>query len=291
MLAATSLLCCGLLIQGWVKHRIASNRPVVFHPPTILAGVQPAVLRNAPRRVYPFSIIRGGAYSKEELITALESDPVADSHYQVFQRAQLRTVRSPFVKPVYLSYRKDNRIYWTSHTIALHEGETLLTDGNLYARARCGNRISLVPMAPVAEVEPSPDTLDTPEEVVPIPETLLEEAVELTPPSTPVIGPEDFASPVSKPVVFDVPQVPTYNSNLFNVVPIVVATLGPGPAGPTINVPVEVPIGEIPTPIGFLPPPTFLTPVPEPVAFVPMLIAIGAFLLVSLRRRYVRPRD
>src|SRR5579863_747981 len=126
--AVISLAYAGLIVRGWHQARfMADHRAVSFHAPTTHSGVQPAVLRDETRRVYPFSIIRGGAYSKEELIRALEADPVAESHYQEFQLSDLHTVRSPFVKPVYLSYRKNNVVYWTSHAVALHDGETLLT--------------------------------------------------------------------------------------------------------------------------------------------------------------------
>ncbi len=67
----------------------------------------------------------------------------------------LRSVPSPFVKPVYLSYRKGGSVFWTRKPVDLPPGETLLTDGVLYARARCGNQVSEYPQEPVAEVEPA----------------------------------------------------------------------------------------------------------------------------------------
>jgi hypothetical protein len=56
-----------------------------------------------------------------------------------------------------------------------------LTDGDLYARARCGNRISLVPQAPVAEAEPRTDVLDTPESAEAAPEAILRAALRFDP--------------------------------------------------------------------------------------------------------------
>ena len=297
--AATLLLCCGLVIRGWHKH--SARHTAEFHPPTVLAEVRPGVLRDRQRRVYPFSIIRGGAYSKEELIAALEFDPVAESHYQEFQRTQLRAVRSPFVKPVYLSYRKDNLIYWTGHPIRLHEGETLLTDGSLYARARCGNRISLVAQAPVALEEPLPSTLDLPEEIEAVPETLLKAAVEVEPKLTPMIGPEDFATPVSKPVTMFPPEGQIFGATIVTVLPMV--GFSPVTPPPIAVVPVEFLVGSYPTPAGFVPPPVFkflpppgtppdvTQPVPEPAGFVLVGVGVSAFLLVSLRRRYTRTQD
>jgi hypothetical protein len=54
----------------------------------------------------------------------------------------------------YMSYRRDGKIYWTSHKVQLQQGETILTDGNSQVRARCGNCISLEPMQPTAPDEP-----------------------------------------------------------------------------------------------------------------------------------------
>jgi hypothetical protein len=114
------------------------------------------------RPVYPYSVIRGGAYSAAELVRALNADPVAARHYAVFRRSQVHTTASPFSDAVYLSYRVGEVIYWTSRAVRLPRGETLLTDGKNYARARCGNRISETPQTPVSDTEPAPSMLDQP---------------------------------------------------------------------------------------------------------------------------------
>jgi len=114
------------------------------------------------RPVYPYSVIRGGAYSAGELIQALDADPVAARHYAVFRRSLVHTAESPFANAVYLSYRVGNAVYWTSRAVRVPRGETLLTDGRNYARARCGNRISLTPQTPVSDLEPAPLALDQP---------------------------------------------------------------------------------------------------------------------------------
>jgi hypothetical protein len=115
------------------------------------------------RPIYPYSVIRGGAYSAVELSAALDRDPVAARHYRPFRRSSVRTVKSTFSEPVFLSYRVSGVIYWTGHPVRLPPAETLLTDGQNYARARCGNRISQTPQTPVNETEPAPETLNTPE--------------------------------------------------------------------------------------------------------------------------------
>jgi hypothetical protein len=289
--AATFFLCSGIVIQGWYKYRIAAQHPTLSYPPRILADVRPAVLYDAPRRVYPFSIIRGGAYSKEELIHALDSDPLAESHYQAFQKAQLRTVRSTFAKPVYVSYRKDDRIFWTNHPIRLHEGETVLTDGNLYARARCGNRISLVRQAPVAQFEPSPTVLDTAEPVEAIPE-LLRAAVEFQTTLRPAIDAGGADSPVNNAVAFDAPHSQILDETFRELSPAMMSgsiTFSPPTGGAPTQFPIPYPIRA-----GLVQPPHFTfeqpsdsqQPVPEPSEFV--LIAAGAAAFVLLRRRHAR---
>ncbi|HEV3201591.1 MAG TPA: hypothetical protein VGZ73_27015 [Bryobacteraceae bacterium] len=288
--AATFLFCCWLVIHGWNQYRVAAQHPTFAHPAGVLADVRPAVFRDRPRPVYPFSIIRGGAYSGEELVHALESDPVAKSHYDMFQRAQLRSVRSTFVKPVYLSYRKGNLIFWTSHPVSLHDGETLLTDGNLYARARCGNRISLVPLAPVAKVEPVPDVLDTPEPMEAILEPLLEAAVELDPTVPPVIDPEDFASSVTGAVKSDPPPEPWIAEIILQLLPVVgiADTVSPAAAG---LVSTQFATGPYPGPVGLVQPPPLkfapttndLQPVPEPSESVLTIVAGSVLVLWSMR--------
>ncbi len=146
---------------------------------------QTGLFRDFDRPIYPLSVIRGGAYTAEEANAAIDRDPVVAEHYSVFQRALLTTVRSPFTRAVFVSYRRGNAIYWTRHPIALHEHETLLTDGANYARARCGNRISLVQQLPVSDEEPNADFLDSPESDDSLPPALLEAALPLDQESLP----------------------------------------------------------------------------------------------------------
>jgi hypothetical protein len=141
--------------------------PALTHPTGKAAIPRSAaiaqVAESSPSRpVYPYSVIRGGAYSAAELIQALDGDPVAARHYLVFRRSAVRAAGSTFHDPVYLSYRVGDAIYWTSRPVPLPPGETLLTDGMHYARARCGNRISPTAQTPVNETEPAPQTLNTP---------------------------------------------------------------------------------------------------------------------------------
>ena len=184
IVAAAFSLCSALYFRGLAARRAAeaSARP---QPEFARTALPPAAVYNEARPVYPFSVIPGGAYSPGELVAVQESDEVVARHFQVFQRARLRMVQSAFAQPVYVSYRMRNAVFWTRRPVRLREREKLLTDGALFARARCGNRISVLPREPVAEDEPPPEVLDMPES-----------AVESPPAVADVLPPRDEPPPV-----------------------------------------------------------------------------------------------
>jgi hypothetical protein len=53
-------------------------------------------------------------------------------------------------------------VYWTTRKVKIPQGEMLVTDGTDSARARCGNRVSAVPLEPVSEEEPAVEVFETP---------------------------------------------------------------------------------------------------------------------------------
>lgn len=61
----------------------------------------------------------------------------------------------------YVNYRKDGHIYWTKHPVTIHAGETVIEEGGVMIRARCGNTIVTTPHVPV-ETEDIADLLDVP---------------------------------------------------------------------------------------------------------------------------------
>jgi hypothetical protein len=115
--------------------------------------VRSAHTGSSARPIYAFSVIRGGAYNRDELVQALAEDPVAARHYAGFDVAHTRMVAAK-AQAVYVSYRRGNAIYWTGRPVRLAAGEALLTDGANLARARCGNRISSQRMLPAEFREP-----------------------------------------------------------------------------------------------------------------------------------------
>ena len=130
---------------------------------TLLAAVtEPAVADAAvDRPIYPYSIIEGGAPTPEVLRKAIEADPVVRTHYAIFNLEKTHVVRLTQPRVVHVSYRIGNDIFWTRRPLLLKEGETLLTDGEHYARTRCGNRLA-ISAAVVSAAEPAPAVLDTP---------------------------------------------------------------------------------------------------------------------------------
>jgi hypothetical protein len=123
-----------------------------------------AVLRDsaAVPSVYPYSVIPGGVHSDAEFQAVLQRDPVIAAHYSDFRSNSAHFLRLSASKQVYVSYRLGDRIFWTRKKVTLRAGETLLTDGSHFARTRCGNRISEVPLGPASPAEPPTEVLDHP---------------------------------------------------------------------------------------------------------------------------------
>ena len=161
------LVCAGTFLFGLAlaniirRTRVPSRlkTPISAEAPRLVPQFQPA---NHERLVYPYSVIPGGVRSREELSLNIEQDPVVASHYAGFQRNEARIVKSEESQFVHVSYRLRNKVYWTAKTVKIPKGETLITDGIVSARTRCGNQISVLPQEPVSEEEPPPETFEVP---------------------------------------------------------------------------------------------------------------------------------
>ncbi len=114
------------------------------------------------RPVYPYSVVRGGVYSLDELRRVVEHDSVVARHFQGFDFQRAHLVRVSASQTMYVSYRIGDRVYWTRRKIRLHPGETLITDGKILVRARCGNRVANVPLDSGSPLEPSEEELEEP---------------------------------------------------------------------------------------------------------------------------------
>jgi hypothetical protein len=111
---------------------------------------------------YPYSVIPGGVRDVADLQEHAARDYVVRRHFARFDYRHARLIRSDKARQVYLSYRLRDRIFWTRKKVRLLQAELLLTDGNITARARCGNQISETPKAEVSEEEPAEEVLDQP---------------------------------------------------------------------------------------------------------------------------------
>ncbi len=140
------------------KQQRAANTekfPSAPSQPDSLSGIV-----ASSRRLYPYSVIPGGVESAQELRNALAHDPIAAAHYAGFDLSQTHVVRLAQDEEMYVSYRLNNRIYWTHKRLRLLKGEALITDGKNTARTRCGNRLSSTAEAPTAAKQPFDMTLD-----------------------------------------------------------------------------------------------------------------------------------
>ncbi len=215
-----------------------------------------------PRLVYPFSVVPGGIENGAEVAQALARDPVVEAHYDGFRADRARVVLLTEPRLVHVSYRVKDKVYWTRKKVKLRKGEKLITDGKELIRARCGNRISDAPMAPMALVEPPEVSSDTP--LLPLPLVALARPIE-APAGAPAPSEEKEAG--AQPAPFLTPVAPAGRTG---IVPIVFPFGGGGggvpPGGsppPTSGSPAGTPAA------GGTPPGTPSVAPPAPVAAPP----------------------
>ncbi len=125
-----------------------------------LSGSKPLVIPGVDRVVYPYSVVPGGVVNPDELKRVMEYDPVVSRLFHGFDYRHAQLVKVAEKQAMYVSYRIGDRVYWTRRKVSLHPGETLITDGTIVARTRCGNRLASVPLDTGSPLEPSPDELE-----------------------------------------------------------------------------------------------------------------------------------
>jgi hypothetical protein len=114
------------------------------------------------RPAYPYSVIPGGVGSPEELRQISDHDPVVAKQFQGFDYEHAHLVTVSEKQMMYVAYRKGDKVYWTRKKVALHKGETLISDGKIVARTRCGNRVAVAPLGPPGIMDPLISDLDQP---------------------------------------------------------------------------------------------------------------------------------
>ena len=113
-------------------------------------------------RVYPYSVVRGGVHSVQELRSAIGRDPVVAKHYSNFKLDRARVIEAKADRDFHVSYRIGGEIFWTKKRLKVAKGEKLITDGTNFTRTRCANVLSEVPRGKTSPGEPTPEVLDTP---------------------------------------------------------------------------------------------------------------------------------
>jgi hypothetical protein len=95
------------------------------------------------------------------LANAILNDGSVARHYAGFREAGARVMVLKQNDQDYVSYRIGDGIFWTKKPITLHKGESVIIEGDIEARMRCGNRVSATPQLPVSSQEPAPEVLAT----------------------------------------------------------------------------------------------------------------------------------
>jgi len=249
-LSAISALAivASLLAFVWVARNSYRRGPPLEGKQTASAGASSAALSltraselytalGSPT-LYPYSVIPGGVRSAKELAAAIRNDPTVARHYAGFNERAAHVVKLHGDLQAYVSYRIGQEIYWTKKPVTLRKNETVITDGNIEARTRCGNRVSVSPQLPISAKEPAPETLDA---VIPqIPEIgnlpmgehpNFSSLLDLKPIET---GPETNGGDS-----FDSPGIPPnwWASNAPTIIPVGGTTL---PGGPSLPLPPPV---------------------------------------------------
>jgi PEP-CTERM motif-containing protein len=128
----------------------------------LLLTQQESLRQIESRPVYAYSVVSGGVKDARELKWVAQHDPVVASHYVGFNYDRARVVRLALERSVYVSYRIGDRVYWTRRRVTLKKGETVITDGKITARSRCGNRVEEAPQQATSSSEPPVAKFDEP---------------------------------------------------------------------------------------------------------------------------------
>jgi hypothetical protein len=144
---------------------VAAEYADLFRPLTLpgigaSAPVAMAWRPQAPRLAYRYSIVPGGVWSADDVVQAIEDDPVVAAHYHRLDLSRLRSEVLAEPRTAYVSYRTGQDIGWTSRRVQVGAGEAVLTDGTTTIRARCGNVLSDEAVADAADERFDPAVLD-----------------------------------------------------------------------------------------------------------------------------------
>lgn len=155
-----SLIVACILAGYWLAVQPPSQKqdlgelgqPIESRPPEVITK----------KIVWRYSVVDGGVHSEADIEAARANDPIVDEHYRYTPRPD-RLVLIQAMAKGYLSYRKGDQIYWTKNQVEFTDWVWAGDVGGEFRpviRARCGNRVSDVPMLPVEDKQPDLDVLE-----------------------------------------------------------------------------------------------------------------------------------
>jgi hypothetical protein len=169
--------------------------------------------------VYPYSLVPGGVYNKNDLESAEAHDPLLQAAYgtKITTFKEQKLVHDEYY---FVSYRKDGKEFWTAKPVKISAGEEVVefTGDNKkhLARGRCGNLLMETPQTPISR-ELAPPELDTPIQFMNQPQPL--QPIEITQTQT---------SPST---------VGTGTTGTYPIGPVIIIPVGGGPVPPTPPIP------------------------------------------------------
>lgn len=233
---------------------------------------------QALRHVFKYSVVSGGVESAAELVDAANRDPIVRDHYQSINLNKVRELHLNKDMLAYVSYRVNDKIYWTQKKIQLRKGELVLTDGENLVRSRCGNRISISRVSSPGP-EPAEPEFDLEEPKGPT-VALIEPPAELFPVSYDVLPSPPVLVPPLPPLAVVGKSAPPEVTSSHHFLPFL---LPAAVVGSTIGEISSSHSNHIVQPVG-----RPITVAPEPSEYV-WLLAIGlGWLLLRSRRKQVR---
>lgn len=158
-----ALTICGValsfvLVKGPAPHRSIVDASTATPEPS--GSVRAASVAAPVRPVYRHSVVPGGVRSPEEIEHVIQRDRVVAAHYKNIAPQLMRNERLQQPLLAHVSYRLGDKIYWTKKPVQLPKYEPIMTDGTTTIRERCGNLISMEPLAPASDEEPPPPSFD-----------------------------------------------------------------------------------------------------------------------------------
>jgi hypothetical protein len=159
--AIAGVTALALSTHSW-RHQVRLEIPEPQNSP--VTYVTSMVTEEVKRKIYPYSIVPGGAQTLHEAKWAM-NDPAVQANYAAIDFSQLKQVKLETSLTGYVSYRWGDKIYWTKKRLTLRAGETVFTDGTHIVRGRCLNCYSALPMSPTRPTEPTEKAFDLPAEV------------------------------------------------------------------------------------------------------------------------------